>query len=154
MTELASVSECISPGPANWIDEWRHNNAFFYESPADARSVVPEAGASDYRLYAYRMLTESFGSYDDATSVDVNVTPAEIDDSFIFAGYDVVSRSYASNFECSPLSCNEMGAEVPVNEYCLIDRLDEAIRFAQRCGEEQPEPGVYYVLEVWRGPAC
>jgi hypothetical protein len=43
-----------------------------------------------------------------------------------------------------------MAAEVPVNQYCLIDTLEEAIAAAVRFSKEEPEPGPYYVVEVLR----
>ena len=53
-------------------------------------------------------------------------------------------------FECSPLSCNGLATEVPVNRACLLDSLEEAVALARRCAREQPEPGSYFVVEVWR----
>jgi hypothetical protein len=43
-----------------------------------------------------------------------------------------------------------MAEEVPVNRFCLLGTLDEAIAFAERCAREEPEPGPFYVLEVLR----
>ncbi len=54
-------------------------------------------------------------------------------------------------FECSPLSCNEMAAEISANEFCLFRGLNAAIAGAQRFAAEQPEPGDYYVIEVLEG---
>jgi hypothetical protein len=63
-------------------------------------------------------------------------------------GYDVVSRSLGSNFECSPLSCNSAAEEIEVNGYCLIDRLEAAVEAARTFSSGNWEPGPYYVLEV------
>ena len=82
--------------------------------------------------------------------IDTDVAAAELPLSFRRLGYDVVNRDYASSFECSPLSCNTMAAEVMVNEFCLFEDYDAALAFAERCGREQPEPGEYVVVEVWR----
>ena len=43
-----------------------------------------------------------------------------------------------------------MAREIAVNRYCLIDTLDDAIATARIFAGEQPEPGDYYVVEVWR----
>lgn len=70
---------------------------------------------------------------------------------FYTLGYDVVERNAAMGilgFGCSPLSCNGMAKNIPVNEYCLFDDLDAALDAARRFGVEQPEPGPYVVIEV------
>ncbi len=54
----------------------------------------------------------------------------------------------SAGFECSPLSCNGMAGEIPVNRYCLLDNVEQALRVAARFDEEQPEPGDYFVVEV------
>jgi len=46
-----------------------------------------------------------------------------------------------------------MAAEAPVNRYCLLETLEEAMALAQRCSLEEGEPGPYYVLEVLREPS-
>ena len=38
--EIASVSDCIAPRPESWIDEWRHNDWFVYDTPEIARDVA------------------------------------------------------------------------------------------------------------------
>jgi hypothetical protein len=51
-------------------------------------------------------------------------------------------------FECSPLSCNSIAAEYPVNAHCLLDDLAMAVAAAEHFSIEQPEPGMYYIAEV------
>ena len=81
----------------------------------------------------------------EATPIDVN----PLDASFESVGYDVVSRSGTSFFECSPLSCNYLAKEIDTNSYCLVRELDDALALALSA-ESRWEPGPYYVLEVWR----
>ena len=52
------------------------------------------------------------------------------------------------SFEHSPLSCNAIAAEYPVNAHCLLDDLAIAVAAAEHFSIEQPEPGSYYVAEV------
>jgi hypothetical protein len=65
-------------------------------------------------------------------------------------GFDVVSRSAGSYFECSPLSCNMLAEEIETNGYCLFSRLDDARELARSADEKGCEPGPYHVLQVWR----
>jgi hypothetical protein len=50
----------------------------------------------------------------------------------------------------SPLSCNGLACNYPVNPFCLLDEMDLALRVARAFGEEQPEPGSYVIVEVLR----
>jgi hypothetical protein len=86
--------------------------------------------------------------YDIVVPSDVHPDPIPL--SFESLGFDSVNKSMESvlGFECSPLSCNSMAAEMRTNEYCLFHSLDAAIVGATRFSIEQPEPGDYYVVEV------
>lgn len=110
-----------------------------------------DAGTDRYELgnaiEIASLLRRSFG---EGEAYDVNVSPEPIPESFRVIGYDVVSRDLSCTFACSPLSCNGLAQAVSVNTDCLLDTLDRAIEFAERCESEQPEPGSYYVIEVWR----
>ncbi len=50
----------------------------------------------------------------------------------------------------SPLSCNGMACNYPVNPFCLLEDMDTAFRVGRAFGEEQPEPGSYIIVEVLR----
>lgn len=71
-------------------------------------------------------------------------------ETFESLGFDVVSRSAGTSFECSPLSCCDMAQEMGANPFCLLPTLPVAIPAAVRFSTEQPEPGPYLVLEVLR----
>ena len=53
------------------------------------------------------------------------------------------------SFFCSPLSCNGMAEEYPVNRYCLVDDPDTALAMARDFATGNCEPGPYCVVEVW-----
>lgn len=153
--EVCSVSECMSPGAPDWISAWRHNGLGWFNSPTDALSVVPEAQRGQFRLFAYRIYPEVFRARRRAMiDLPTDVRPEPIPETFRSIGFDSASKSSdaALSLECSPLSCNEMGAELVVNEHCLFPTLDAAIAGAERFAVEQPEPGDYYVVEVLEGP--
>ena len=152
--EICSVSECISPGADNWIASWRHNGLGWFNRVADAVSVVPEKQRGEYRLFAYRIHPEVFGTKGRAPlPLPADVRPEPLPAEFRSIGFDSASRSSAAglSLECSPLSCNGLAAEMPVNERCLFPTLAAAIAGAERFAVEQPEPGDYYVVEVLEG---
>jgi hypothetical protein len=153
--EICSVSECMSPGADDWISAWRHNGFGWFNLVADAVSVVPEARRGEFRLFAYRIHPDVFqGPARVTVSLPGDVHPEPLPEGFRSIGFDSASRSSAEglSLECSPLSCNGLAAELPVNEHCLFPSLAAAIAGAQRFAAEQPEPGDYYVVEVLEGP--
>jgi hypothetical protein len=149
--EICSVSECMSSGPDEWIQRWQHNGWGWFNRIADALGVVPPGQESVYRLFAYRMHPEIFTAGGRLPlEVPDDVRPEPVGADFRSLGFDSAGRSMKSGLglECSPLSCNGLAAEIPVNEYCLFPGLPEAIAGAERFAVEQPEPGDYYVVEV------
>jgi hypothetical protein len=153
--EICSVSTCISSGPENWIEHWRHNEFGWFNSVADAMSVVPEAERQQYRLFAYRL--EPF-IYRQGTKINLNVPsdvhPDPIGPEFVERGFDATNKSMETvlGVECSPLSCNYLAAEIPTNEFCLFPTLQAALEGARTFSIEQPEPGDYYVVQVLELP--
>ena len=152
--EICSVSQCISSGPDNWFASWRHNSLGWFNTVADAVRVVPEARRGEYRLFAYRIHPEVFrGRERRPLVVPDDVRPDAAPAGFRSIGFDSASRSSEAglSLECSPLSCNGLATELPVNEHCLFQTIDDAIAGAIRFAIEQPEPGDYYVVEVLEG---
>lgn len=144
--EIASVSGCIAHQPDEWIQQWKHNDWFVFDSPDVALSVA--SGLHDVRVYAYSVLPVVFTPVGDESLAITGVAPQPLSERFTLLGYDVASRSVTPEFECSPLSCNEMARETNVNEFCLLESIEAARIFAQRCAKEQPERGDYFVVAV------
>ena len=150
VAEMCSVSNCLNKDPEGWVGHWLHNELWLFNSPGDARHAIG-ADPRAFEILAYRLAPLRF--VDGRTEpwpverVAVEPLPPE----FQSLGFDAVSASHGPQFECSPLSCNLMAAEIPVNRYCLMDTLDEAVAVAVRFSSEQPEPGPYHVVEVLRG---
>jgi hypothetical protein len=149
--EICSVSGCLSSPPKNWIESWRHNDFGWFNRISDALSVIPSGDESRYRLFAYRLYPEVFTPQGRVQIwVPGNVSPEPIPSAFRRLGFDSASKSMERvlGFECSPLSCNQMAAEIRANQFCLFADLDAAISGAERFAADQPEPGDYYVVEV------
>ena len=144
------------------MDTWVHNTeTWLFDTPEAAWSVVPAAQQERYRLYAYRLLPVLFHESGEETEHPLpELTAVPTPDGFSCLGYDAVVRDpggrpsggwpMVPRFGCSPLSCNGMAAEYPVNRYCLVDELDIAIPMARDFATGNCEPGAYCVVEVWR----
>jgi hypothetical protein len=148
--EICSVSCCISEAPEGWIDFWRHNECWAFNTQELAWSVVPAERRADFQLYAYKMFPVGFehGRRTDREFPKLDVEP--LPPSFVRIGYDAVSRDQTPMFECSPLSCNGLAEDHTVNRYCLVDTEEAALQLALECSISEPEPGAYFVIKVWR----
>ena len=137
--ESLSVSTCIADGPDGWDERWLHNDYGAFPSIALASDIVPDDERSEYRLVAWRMVPELWTDGETAPLVvdaeGVEPLPAGA----ARVGWDVVELTQPGGFSCSPLSCNRMCEEIPVNRYCLLDDLDTARDTARRFSVEKPE---------------
>ena len=145
--EICSVSACISKGPDHWIEQWKHNELGFYDSEVLARSIV-QKNSQSFDLYAYKMYPVKFKMGQvDSFEIPPHLTAKLF--SYEFLGYDPVSRSAGSFFECSSLSCNHGADDFAVNQYCLIPQLEDAYQACIEMSQGRYEPGPYYLLEVY-----
>lgn len=162
--ELASVSECIAKRPPEWFGRWDFNRATCWNTEEEAWACVPEASKAEFAVFAYRLLPMLFEPSGDGRSVSLDeLFPAELPGlpagpappHYASLGYDVVVRDIVLGtlgFGCSPLSCNGMAKEIPVNQFCLLNEIEDALAAARRFGMEQPEPGPYVIVEVLAPP--
>lgn len=165
--EICSVSDCMSKPPDEWEKNWDFNAAWCYNTEQAAWATVPPELCHEFDVFALRMFPWAF---DESGKRDVEMhklwdtrhdpLPKESGlDDYSHLGYDVAGgpcmdingeRSVMLGFSCSPLSCNGMAQHYPVNRYCLIPTLDEAVVAAQDFGRTEPEPGPFYLYEVLR----
>ena len=165
--EICSVSNCISSEPEGSAEfNPDRNPLWLYPSArAAADSVKPPEDPNDFDIFAYKLFPLVFGDEGEQLELDedgerpafetasrtVEALPSE----FELLGYECPNKAADwpySGFNCSPLSCNSMANRIPVNEFCLLDTREDALAVASQFGKQQPEPGCYYVVEVWRKP--
>lgn len=152
------MSTCVAPAPPDWIDRWLHNDWGFCDSVAAALSLVPPA-STDYDLCAFAVYHWCYRA-GHAEAVDPRVAfgvytdrppaPEQLPSGFVSLGFDAVSNTGSASFECSPITCNYMAERLPVNRHGLLDTVVQAVGAASQFSVEEPEPGVYYVVEVLR----
>jgi hypothetical protein len=158
--EACSVSDCLARQPPDWIERWDFNRASCYSSAEAAWATVPEGDRASYRAFAYWWVpatTDEQGEWIQMPSKDwfseslpelpEGPGPTEL----VRIGFDVVSRDPRSvGWGHSPLSCNHMAKQVPVSRFCLVDRLEDALRLVERwnLGGEGVEPERYCVVAV------
>ncbi len=155
---VCSVSDCLAERPPGWIDRWDFTRAGCYDNEATALGTVPPGVETRYVCFAYHLVPPAleFGGGRAPRAADElfdgRLPPLPVDAGppagYARLGYDAVSVGATAGFECSPLSCNGMVTEIPVNRWCLLDDLEHALDVAKRFDGEQPEPGDYVVIEV------
>jgi hypothetical protein len=148
--ELSSVSTCFATAPSGWIEHWRHNELWVYDTPDIALSVVPADARSEFDLYAYRMFPLQIADTQDEPFPIPALAVEPMASGFQRLGYDIVTRAAQTSFECSPLSCNHMAEHTPTNRYCLLDDAETAFQLARTFEGDGCEPGPYHIIEVWR----
>jgi hypothetical protein len=148
--EICSVSEHISNGPKDWIDHWVHNEMWVFDSPEIAWGLVSETERHEFELFGYKLFPFIFVDGIQKPFEIPEVHPTSLPASFEQLGYDIVSRTCGSSLECSPLSCNDLAKDIPVNSYCLVDNAEAALRLAVEFKGDKCEPGPYHVIDVWR----
>lgn len=153
--EICSVSNCISRGPDNWIELWKHNTTWWLFDTGEVAWEVVKEDCHLYDMYAYRLLPVVF----DGTHASVIVVNSEATgdlSDYEFLGYDPVSKEEGvAGFGHSPLSCNAGFKSYQVNRFCLLDDLDTAWRITGEiaCDSKEKhtwEPGPYCLCEVHR----
>ncbi|MEZ5292821.1 MAG: hypothetical protein R2745_17195 [Vicinamibacterales bacterium] len=152
--EICSVSACIAEAPDGWIDRWAHNDLWVFDTPERARDVVEAAQRQHFDVFAYRLVPLLFRDGRIEPYALPAVAPSATSEAFESLGFDAVSRSTGTSFECSPLSCCNLAGERGANQWCLFDTLDQAAAAAADWSRGGAEPGPYVVVEVLRQRAA
>jgi hypothetical protein len=155
VTDIYSLSGCISPDFAEYIHFWKHNGYWLFDSPEVIRELSTRHAINlgDARFFYYEVHDREFHQggrqwrpFKPEFDFGVHVEePAARQ----LEGFDVVTFSAGTNPECSPLSCNALADEVPVNPHCLLSSFEEAKRLLESGAFDKSEPGPFRVFAVY-----
>lgn len=158
VTDIFSVSNCMSDDFADYSGYWKHNAFWFFDSPDVIRDLAKQISVdlTDTRLFYYEVHELE---YDEVERVwkpfglgtsfkNENVQP----DKRILEGYDVVSFYVRASPECSPLSCNSLASEIETNEHCLLSTFEDARRLLEEGRFNHGESGPYRIFAVYSVP--
>jgi hypothetical protein len=151
--DIYSVSGCLSENFADYIQFWKHNGYWLFDTPQIIKSVAKEnsislEGASlfFYEVYEMEFNDNRWAPWSPEPSFPTNVvSPLRKK----LEGFDVVTFYVRTNPECSPLSCNSMAEELPTNAHCLFESFDEAKRTLDNGSFKDAEPGPYRIFSVY-----
>jgi hypothetical protein len=153
VADIFSVSNCISDNFANYIEYWKHNGYWLFDSPQILRGLAKDHAISlegtslfYYEAYALEFNGQSWRPIHAESSITTRVSPPVHKK---LEGFDVVSFFAGNAPECSPLSCNSLAEKVPTNSHCLLESFDEAERYLDGGVFERGEAGPYRIFAVY-----
>src|SRR5882724_9216838 len=128
VSSIYSVSGCVSEDFADYVNFWRHNGYWLFDSLETIIEIGRENSIdlSDTVLFFYEVYERQFDSgtwtpFGPEPSFRTDVTVPEVK---AFEGYDVVNFTNQTSPECSPLSCNGLASEVETNARCLLKSFE------------------------------
>jgi len=155
IADIYSVSNCLSDDFCDYINYWKHNSYWLFDSPEiiDSLSAEHAIDISGTHLFYYEVYEFQFDadengwcSFEPESSFKTAVVPPR---NKYLQGYDVVTFSAETSPECSPLSCCSMAEEVPTNEHCLLDSFETAKELVEAGTFNGSEPGPYRIFAVY-----
>lgn len=153
--DIYSVGDCISQDFADYIQFWKHNGYWFYDSPQIIQQLAQE-NAIDLawtRLFYYEVHELEFheleGQWAPFEPEPSMTTQVIVPTRKVLEGYDVVTFSAGTRAECSPLSCNALATDVETNLHCLLASFEQAQRALETGQFQQGEPGPYRIFAVY-----
>lgn len=153
VSSIYSVSGCVSNTFTDYINFWKHNGYWLFDSPERIIEIAREHGIdlAETLLFFYEVYELQFDSgewmrFEPEPSFGTNVS---IPEAKVFEGYDVVTFVAQTSPECSPLSCNSLASEVETNSRCLLQSFEQARKLLENGTFNESEPGPYRIFAVY-----
>jgi hypothetical protein len=152
VVDIHSVSGCQSANFADYIQYWKHNGYWLFDSPEIILNVAKEhsiqiEGTSlfYYKAYEKEFDGEQWNLFGPEPSFLTNVIPPSQKQ---LEGFDVVTFSVKTSLECSPLSCNSLAEVLPTNAHFLFPSFEDAQTSLADGAFKDSEPGPYRIFSV------
>jgi hypothetical protein len=153
--DIYSLSGCVSEYFCDYIPYWKHNGFWLFDSPSEIEEIAAASSLDmkAQRLFYYEVYEKQFDDkrkvWEPFTADASFKTEVKVPNGKKLEGFDVVTFCVKTSPECSPLSCNSLAAEIPVNAHCLLPSLEEAIRLVDSGAFDNSEPGPFRVFAVY-----
>lgn len=153
VVDVYSISGCVSEDFADYINFWKHNGFWIFDSPQVIRTVARDNSIdlASTLLFYYEGHEKEF---DGKTWAEFQPEPSMpttvlLPRSKTLEGFDVVTFYCRNVPEHSPLSCNGLAKEIPTNTHCLLSSFDEAFNALESGAFIHSEPGPYRIFAVY-----
>ena len=155
MIDIYSVSGCCSEDFCEYINFWKHNGYWLFNSPCVMQQIAIDISLdiSDCTLFFYESYEKQFDqikeiwrSYEPEQAFETNVIEPK---SRSLEGFDVCCFSGGVDPECSPLSCGCLASKIPVNRHCLFDTFRAAFDAIENGQFANSEPGPLRIIAVY-----
>jgi hypothetical protein len=153
--DVFSLSNCISDDFADYINYWKHNGYWLFNSPEAIKEIATNEGIDlsgttlfYYEAYEYEF-DEDSKEWSAFTPEPSFATDIQVPMDKRLEGFDVTTFTAHTSPECSPLSCNSLATTIPVNEHCLFNTFAEAKDALEIGLFRNSEPGPYRIFAVY-----
>jgi hypothetical protein len=153
VVDVYSVSNCSCEDFVDYIQYWKHNGFWFFDSPEVIKTLAKEnsiqlEGTSLFYYEAHEMEFdgECWNPWSPEPSFTTNVV---LPLSKRLEGFDVVTFTARTSPECSGLSCSGLATKLRTNAHCLFDSFDEAQTNLNNGAFNESEPGPYRIFSVY-----
>jgi hypothetical protein len=153
--DVYSVSSDVNDDFGDYINSWKHNGYWLFDSPEVIREVardlsVPVDGTKLFYYEAYEEeFNEKLKTWTPFAPESGMTTEVAIPSDRRLEGFDLVTFFAHNSPECSPLSCNGLAGEIPTNAHCLIDTFEQAKAALESGKFSNAEPGLYRIFAVY-----
>jgi len=155
VVDVFSVSHCVSNDFADYINYWKHNGYWLFDSPEIIRKLASENSVdlTPTALFYYevheREYDEQLTSWKPFGPEPSFKTEIAQPKQRHLEGYDIVTFNAHTSPECSPLSCNLLASEIETNAHCLLSSFDEAKMLLEEGRLDNSESGPYRIFAVY-----
>ncbi len=153
VVDIYSVSSCVSDDFSDYINYWKHNGYWLFDSPQIIRNIAWEKSIDlqgtllfYYEVYEMEFDGEAWRAFNPEPSFVTNVVHPSAKK---LEGFDVVTFYARTSPECSPLSCNSLARELTTNFHCLFESFELAKGSLEKGGFHNSEPGPYRIFSVY-----
>jgi hypothetical protein len=151
--DIYSVGDCVNEDFAGYIDYWKHNGFWLFDSPEIICAVAQDntidlQGTKLFYYEAHEMefREEGWRPFGPEPGLVTSIVPPT---SPKLEGFDVVTFWAGNAPECSPLSCNGLAETIHTNSHCLFDSFEEAEKSLNSGEFTGCEPGPYRIFAVY-----
>jgi hypothetical protein len=153
VTDVYSVGGCVNDDFADYINFWRHNGFWLFDSPQLIKSVAKDNSIDltgtllfYYEVYEREFDGKTWLNFQAEPSFPTSVAEPEVKQ---LEGFDVVTFYCRTAPEHSPLSCNGLGRKIPINAHCLLTSFDGAFNALESGAFTHSEQGPYRIFAVY-----